>query len=96
MKRIEEGNATAEDFKMVKIGEEEVRTRLSKEDRLRLLDDELEFNKEVQIFVMNQSKKRKLTTNFIVGTLNKLAWGIMMDDLNEQINYMVKLRRGGR
>lgn len=94
--KIRKGEATEKDFPFTQTREEEIKVKFSKEDKLKLLDDEMEFNKEVQIYVLNQMHKRRLTTNYVVGTLIKLAWGIMHNDFEEQILYMNKYDKGGR
>ena len=94
--RILHDQATAEDFKLGILAEEELKTKLSKEERFKLLDNEIEFNRELQVFVLNQMNKRALTTNYIVGTLNKLAWGILNNDFAIQAKLMRDYSKGGR
>lgn len=93
---MEEKDITKDDFPFTKAREEELRAKISKEDALKIFYDEMEFNKEIQIFVLNQMKKRKLTPNYIVGTLYKLAWSILNQDFIEQIEFMEKYSKGGR
>ena|SRR3989304_3155620 len=94
--RVEKGESTEKDFSFTQAREEELRAKFSKKDDLKLLTDEMEFNKEVQIYVLNLMHKRKLTTNYVVGTLYKLAWGIMNSDFTEQMIAIDKYNKGGR
>ena len=84
------------DFPSILAHEEELKAKFSAEQGKQLLIDEIEFNKELQLFVMNLMKKRKLTANYIVGCLNKLAWSIMQDDFVAQVKAIAKLHKGGR
>ena len=92
----EDKEITEKDFPLMGANEEELKAKFSAEDGMKLLIDEMEFNKELQLFVINQQKTRKLTTNYIVGCLNKLAWMTMQDDFRVQINQIAKLHKGGR
>lgn len=94
LKRVKEGNAKEEDFEYTKKREEELKALVGKDEALELFHNEIEFNKEVQIFVMNQMNKRKLTTNYVVGTLYKLAFGILNSDLIEQTKMMSLYDKG--
>ena len=93
---MEKEEVTEKDFPLIKVHEEELKAKFSAEEGRKLLINEMEFNKELQIFVMNLMKKRKLTTNYIVGCLHKLAWGIIQDDFQLQIATIKKLHKGGR
>ncbi len=96
IKNLEKGKATEKDFPYTEINEKELKAKISQEARLKLFDDEIEFNKEVQLFVLNKMHERALTTNYVVGTLFKLAWGIMETDHQEQIRMYRKFKQGGR
>lgn len=87
---------TEKDFPFSNQVEKEIKAKISKKQRNELLDNELEFDKEVQIFVMNQINKRNLTSNYVVGTLYKLAWVILHNDFEEQMRLMDELIKGGR
>ena len=93
---MQKEHISEKDFPLVKASEEELIAKFNTEDGKKLLIDEMEFNKELQIFVMNLMKKRKLTCNYIVGCLTKLTYNIIQDDFNNQINAIAKLRKGGR
>ena len=91
-----EDKITEKDFPLIKAHEEELKAKFSAEDGKKLLSDEMEFNNELQIFVMNQLKKRKITPQYVVGCLANLSWGIMQDNFVAQMKAIAKLHEGGR
>ena len=90
---IQQGKATGEDFPYTNIRNEELKTMYGKDENSKLLTDELEFNKDLQIYIINAMNKRKLTINYIVGTLFKLAWGLLQRDFEEQIMMIAKYEK---
>ncbi|MEK6880198.1 MAG: hypothetical protein AABY22_11340 [Nanoarchaeota archaeon] len=90
---VKKGKATAKDFPFTLEREAEIKETMDKELRENLYRDELDFNREVQIVVLNLMKKHKLTTSYVVGTLYKLAFGILQDDFIMQIKYMDEMEK---
>ena len=89
-------NISEKDFPDMIAHEEELKAKFSTEDGKKLLIDEMEFNKELQLFVINQIKKRKLTVAYIVGCMEKLSHSLFQEDFKEQIEAIIKLHKGGR
>jgi len=81
---------------LAKAQEEEINAKLSEKEKKNLLKKELDFNKEIQLFVMDKIENSGLTSNFVVGTLFKLAWQITNQDFMNQMTYLDKFIRGGR
>lgn len=91
-----EKKITEKDFPLMEAHEKELIAKFSTEDGRKLLMDEYKFNNELQIFILNAMKKRKLTVNYIVGSLMKLSWSLLREDFELQMKEIARLSEGGR